>query len=156
MRVLAAEDSDAKWERVEPIVRDVLAAVEIVRVRDLYEAEREIERPGWSLLLLDISLDIRTASSPTGRGAHDHTGGLKLAGRMFYNECEIPTIVITGFDAFPTSRTTMETEVILGLEDVLREARKFLGVHLLGTVRVGVGDWAAQLRQLLTEVQCTS
>jgi hypothetical protein len=156
IRILAAEDSDAKWERVEPVVRSVLKDAEIVRVRDLFEAEREVERGFWSLLLLDISLDIKTASSESMRGAHDHIGGLKLAGRMFYNEREIRTIIITGFDAFPTSRSGTGDDMILGLDDVMREARKFLGKHLVGAVRVGVGDWADLLRKMLEEVKCAS
>jgi hypothetical protein len=156
MRILAAEDSDAKWERVEPVVRSVLPNAEIVRVRDLFEAEREVEHNEWSLLLLDISLDIKAAASGSMRGAHDHIGGLKLAGRMFYNEREIPTIIVTGFDAFPTSRVGTGADVILGLDDVLFEARKLLGSHLIGAVRVGTGDWANRLRVMLEEVKCES
>lgn len=156
-RVLAIEDSDAKWARVEPVARGALPRnAEIVRVGDLFQGERLVEQPGWDLLLLDISLDIKSGGSHGGRGAHDYLGGLKIAGRMFYNECEIPTIILTGFDAFPSGRSGGDADVILGREDVEREARRFLRSHLLGTVRVGAGDWAKELTLLLEGLDCAS
>lgn len=149
MRILAVEDNDRKWTRVENVVRSVIGDADIVRARDLKDAERLVEEGGWELLLLDISLDIRAGGDRGGRGAHDYTGGLKIAGRMFYLACEIPTIIVTGFDAFPTAASSAGQDVILGLEDVGRQARKFLGAYLLGSVRVGSSDWEANLRDLL-------
>lgn len=149
MRILAVEDNDRKWARVETVVRSVIGDADIVRARDLKDAERLVEESGWDLLLLDISLDIRAGGDRGGRGAHDYTGGLKIAGRMFYLACEIPTIIVTGFDAFPTAASSAGQDVILGLEDVGRQARKFLGAYLLGSVRFGSPDWEANLHNLL-------
>lgn len=152
-RVLAIEDNDAKWERVETVVRRALGPdAEITRVRDLYEGEQLVEEPGWDLLVLDISLDIRAGGARGGRGSHDFTGGLKIAGRMFYNECEVPTVIITGFDAFPTGGAAQEADVIMGLEDVERQARQFLGEHLLGTLRFGSHGWEDELVGMLARI----
>lgn len=150
MRVLAVEDGDQKWQRVEPLLLEALGPEsEIIRVRDQFEAERSVAQAGWDLLILDISLDIRAGGPHGGRGSHDYTAGLKIAGRMFYLECEIPTIILTGFDAFPSGRATSDKDVILGLEDVAREASRFLGDHLLGTIRVGVDGWEKALTNLV-------
>ena len=154
MRVLAIEDNDAKWERVEVVARRALGPdAELTRVRDLYEGERLVEAPGWDLLILDISLDIKAGGSRGGRGAHDYTGGLKIAGRMFYNECEVPTVIITGFDAFPTGGASAEADVIMGLEDVDRQARQFLGDYLLGTLRFGAPNWDQEFAKLLVSAR---
>jgi hypothetical protein len=153
MKVLAIEDSDPKWERVESVIRRCLGEVEITRAKDLHDGERLVEEPGWNLLILDISLDIRAGGGRGGRGAHDYTGGLKIAGRMYYQECEVPTIIVTGFDAFPTGAATHQNDVILGMEDVNREAGKLLRDHLLGSVRFGSGDWEDQLAALLAKVE---
>lgn len=148
MRVLAVEDNDAKWFRVEAVLREGLGDVSVTRAKDLRDAEQLVELDDWGLLILDISLDIRAGGDRGGRGAHDYTGGLKVAGRMFYLECEVPTILVTGFDAFPTAAAAGQ-DVILGLEDVGRQARKFLGHHLLGAVRFGSAGWEAELLELL-------
>lgn len=151
-RILAVEDDDRKWERVEKVVLEALAHTpEIVRARDQFEAERLVDEGGWDLLLLDISLDIRAAGVRGGRGTHDYTGGVKIAGRMFYYRREVPTIIITGFDNFPTARATQEQDVILGLTDVVRRVRRYLPDHLVGTVRYGPAGWEGRLAELLRE-----
>jgi len=152
MRVLAVEDNDPKWTRVEAVIRTVLGEVEIVRARDQLDAERLVDAGGWDLLILDMSLDIREGGARFGRRAHDYTGGLKIAGRMFYLESEVPTIIVTGFDAFPTSAASSGNDLILGLEDVEMKAREFLRDHLLGAVRFGSTGWEAGLSTLLMSV----
>ena len=152
MRILALEDSELKWKRIEAVVRDTLGQnVEITLARDLYEGEPLVQQTGWDLLILDISLDIRTGAGRGGRGGHDYTGGLKIASRMFYEACEIPTVIVTGFDAFPSS-ASQEDSIILGLEDVDRQARAFLKEHLLGTLRIGSPDWDTELARILVQV----
>lgn len=152
MRVLAVEDNDPKWSRIEAVVRSGLGDVEIVRARDQLEAERLVDEGGWDLMILDMSLDIRAGGARFGRGTHDFTGGLKIAGRMFYLECEVPTIIVTGFDAFPTSAASSGHDVILGFEDVEMRARDFLHDHLLGAVRFGSTGWETDLSTLLKNV----
>lgn len=149
MRVLAIEDNDAKWSRIESVLRSSLGHFELERACDLHNAELLVEKGGWDLLILDMSIDIRSGAGRGGRGTHDYTGGLKIASRMFYNECEVPTIIVTGFDAFPTGAAVAEQDVILGLEDIQRQARKHLGDHLLGAVRFGAQEWDKHLKLLL-------
>lgn len=147
MKVLVVEDGEIKWAQVKRIVRDALESAEIVRARDLFEGEREIILPGWDLLLLDISLDIRKGGGRAGT-AHDYVGGLKILGRMYYDEREVPTIIITGFDSFPSVRLNGDG-VMLGLEDIEREAARQLGPNLVGTVRHGPDGWEQELATLL-------
>lgn len=74
---------------------------------------------------------------------------MKIAGVMYYHECEIPTIIVTGFDAFPTMTSVSGHEVILGVQDVDRQARKLLERHLLGVVRFAQPGWDLELLKLL-------
>lgn len=147
MKILVVEDIDAKWERVEEIIRHVLPEAEIRRARDLFEGEREIAQPGWNLLVLDMSLDIRAGAGRAG-AAHDYVGGQKILGKMYYDELEIPTIIITGFDSFPTVRTNGDG-VMLGLEDVDAEASRQLGDKLIGTVRHLSVGWEQSFQTML-------
>jgi len=147
MRVLVIEDSDAKWKRVEEIISTSLPIAEIVRARDLFEGERAITTPGWDLLILDMSLDIRAGAGRAG-AAHDYVGGLKILGKMYYDELEMPTIIITGFDSFPTVRTNGDG-IMLGLEDVETEASRHLGDRLIGTVRHMSEGWEQRFEAML-------
>lgn len=147
MRILVVEDSDGKWEGVCAALTRVLPEAEVQRARDLYEGEREIAKPGWDLLILDISLDIR-AGAGRATAAHDYTGGLKIVGRMYYEEVEIPTIIITGFDSFPTTRTNGDG-IMLGLEYVEAEATRQLGENLIGMVRHLSEGWEERFEGLL-------
>lgn len=147
MRVLVIEDADTKWETVSATVQRVLPDAEIGRACDLFEGEREIAQPGWDLLILDMSLDIR-AGAGRAAAAHDYTGGLKIVGRMYYDELEVPTIILTGFDSFPTTRNNGDG-VMLGLENVEAEATKKLGDHLIGLVRYLSDGWEQRFVALL-------
>jgi hypothetical protein len=152
-RILAIEDQDAKWERVRQVVVDALPCCSIERVRDVYDAERLVVEGRWDLVILDISLDIRTGGK--GRIAHDYTGGLQVAGRMYYEDSSIPTVIVTGFDSYPTGGAAHEQEVILGSEDVQRQAKKFLGEDYLGAVRYNSPNWEDSLAQVLKEFVAT-
>jgi hypothetical protein len=147
MKILVIEDADGKWETVAAVLQRVLPTAEVHRARDLFEGEREIAQPGWDLLVLDMSLDIRTGAGRAS-AAHDFTGGLKIVGRMYYDELEVPTIILTGFDSFPTTRTNGDG-VMMGLESVEAEATRKLGDHLIGLVRYLSNGWEERFEALL-------
>lgn len=147
MKILVVEDSEPKWLRIDEIIRGVLPAAEIERARDLFEGERAIAARGWDLLILDMSLDIRADAGRAG-AAHDYVGGLKILGKMYYDELEVPTIIITGFNSFPTVRTNGDG-VMLGLEDVEAEASRQLGDHLVGTIRHLSEGWEERFQAML-------
>lgn len=63
-----------------------------------------IEEPGWDLLLLDMTLDLRRGGVRRPSSAQDYTGGLKIIGQMYWDELLAPTIIITAFDSFPSQR----------------------------------------------------
>lgn len=148
MRILIIEDNDDKCKRVSTITLEVLPSATIVRASDYFEADQKIEEPGWDLLLLDMTLDLRRGGAGRPGTAQDYTGGLKIVGKMFYDELAVPTLVITGFDSFPTARSNGKGSV-LGLEAVECEARRQLGDLLIGTVRHGPDEWEDKFRGLL-------
>lgn len=146
-RILGIEDQDDKWSRVREVITKVVPDHTIKRVKDMFEAEKCIEDGGWDLVILDISLDIR--SSGRGKSAHDYLGGLELAGHMYYEDRSIPTIIVTGFDSYPTGGAVQEQSVILGSEDVQSQAETFLGDDYLGTIRYNSPSWEEKLGDLL-------
>ena len=151
MRVLAIEDNDDKFERVAEVVLSALPTVSLVRACDLFEAERAIEEEGWDLLLLDMTLDLKRGGARRAGTAQDYTGGMKVIGQMYWDELMVPTIIITAFDSFPSSRSGGDGAVI-GLEAVELEASEKLADLLIGTVRNGPEGWEDELRALLARV----
>jgi hypothetical protein len=151
-RLLGIEDNDHKWDRIQRVLEARLDnSVEIVRAVDQISGEQHINDGGWDLIILDMSLDIRRSSGRPGQGGHDFTGGLKIAGRMYYLRKEVPTIIVTGFDAFPSGQPDQSQDVILGLEDIERQARKYLGDHLVAIFRYGPAGWEDVLTAHLEE-----
>jgi len=148
-RVLGIEDQDVKWARVHALLSEAIPDSRVERAKDMFEAESMVEEGRWDLVILDISLDIRSAGR--GRSAHDYIGGLEIAGHMYYEDCSIPTIIVTGFDSYPTSGAAHEHNVILGSEDVQRKACEFLGDDFLGAVRYNAPGWEGKLLQLLKD-----
>lgn len=148
MRVLIIEDNDDKYDKVAEIASESLPDASFERACDLYEAELQIENESWALLLLDMTLDLRRGGTQRTGAAQDYTGGLKIIGQMYYDDIPVPTIIITGFDSFPTSKNGGDG-VVLGLEAVESQARARLGDLLIGLVRHGPETWEGELRELL-------
>lgn len=152
-RVLAVEDSPVKWADLQSLVEPLLpVGCELVHVGDLKAALAHIAAGGWDLLLLDVSLDV-TTNGGAARGGKEFTGGLTIAGRMYYLRRSIPTIIVTGFETFITARPQTEQDVVLGLQDVDREMRRYLGDDVIGLVRYGSDNWKAELEELLRRLQ---
>jgi len=148
MRVLVVEDNDSKWSRLREVVEGALPPETLlVRACDIFEANLRIEEGGWDLLLLDMTLDLRRG----GRSLPDYTGGLKVIAKMYYDDMLVPTLIVTGFDSFPTSRSNGDG-VVLGLEAVEYEARRHLGDLLKGTIRHGPEGWDRILHFMLLEL----
>jgi CheY-like chemotaxis protein len=149
--ILVVEDTDDKYEQICAVLNRCLPNFSIARARDLFEGERAVSRGDADLLILDMSLDVRAGSGRSGSGSHDYTGGLKITARMYYLERELPTIIMTNFDSFPTRRAAEGSEVVLGLDEVRSQAEKHLGKSLIGTLRYGPQGWDSAFSELLKQ-----
>lgn len=149
-RLLVIEDSDVKWREVSKVLRGLSLPVEITRAATIEDANREIAKRQWSIVILDISMDIRSSTSGRGAGGHDTTGGLKIAERMFYLEHDAPIVIVTAFDAFPSGQG--RRGAVLGLQDVVAEASDLLGELLVGWVRYSEPGWSTLLAEKVTGV----
>lgn len=150
-RVLIIEDSESKYRDVLETVRAFLPAnIEISRAGTIEEADDAVAQRGWDLICLDVSLDIRSSSAGPRAGGHDAIGGLKILERMYLLNYDAPVIVITAFDAFPPGDD--RTGVVLGIEEVLREAKRFMGALVVGHVSYGANTWRSDLECLFGKV----
>lgn len=122
------------------------AGTELLHVGDMVSAKDALYNQHWDLLLLDVSLDINPGGGDR-RAGKEFTGGVTLASRMRYRRKEVPTIVVTGFTTFLSVKPENELDVVLGLQDVEREMRRFLKEHVVGVVRYGADGWKDELTE---------
>jgi CheY-like chemotaxis protein len=149
--VFVVEDSQSKWRDIKHLLAEENIGEEhIALAQTLVQAEDMIFERAWSFMILDVSLDI--AKSKNGHGGHDVLGGLRLAQKMHLLGCEVPTIIVTAFDAFPASESYREGVQILGLAEVNDRAQAVLGNKYVGHVRYGDPDWKKQFKELLKKV----
>lgn len=151
-RILIAEDSDSKYARVLAVVRECAPVdTEIARASTGVEAERALLAEAWSLLVLDISLQIKSGGRVGGGGGMANLGGLSIANKLYLKARELPTVIVTAFDSFEATNATSSRAEIVGLEEIQRRAAAFLGSHLLGCVRYGGDAWEAELRAVIAK-----
>ena len=149
--ILVIEDSDTKWREIEILLHSIDdIEISFERAKTMQEANRLVSSQTWSLILLDISMNIKSSSSGPAAGGHDFTGGLKIAERMYYLGQDAPIIIVTAFDAFP-AKVEGRGEV-LGLDEVVKSASNTLGELLVGSVRYGESGWSKKLEILVREV----
>tara|TARA_R110002153_G_scaffold150048_3_gene301624 strand:- start:357 stop:830 length:474 start_codon:yes stop_codon:yes gene_type:complete len=149
--LLVVEDSEVKWREIHSLLLNMQdVALSIERAKTIDEANRLISDKRWSLILLDISMDIRESASDTSSGGHDTTGGLRVAQRMYYLERDAPIIIVTAFDSFPTR--IQDRGAMLGLNDVLASASGMLGDLLIGLVKYQEDGWEDKLSKLIRTV----
>lgn len=144
LHVLIVEDKDDKYREVCAALTEYLATeIEIVRASTITEGEDRLEDRAWSLVVLDISMDISGASTGPIRGGHANLGGLDIIERMFLLGIDLPTVVVTGFDYFQSVGAREEAEFI-DLDELNRRVQRHLGANYLGCLRYGVDGWQSQ------------
>jgi CheY-like chemotaxis protein len=153
-RILIVEDSDAKFGRLQALIGPVAQSINGVceRAATLTEAETRIDTGVWSLVVLDISLDIAKTTAGPKLGGHATLGGLNVATKMFLLEREVPTIIVTAFDMFQETGVELAGYNSLGLEDIKRRASEMLGGAFLGCIRYGEPGWEDTLMALVREI----
>lgn len=143
--VLIVEDKEAKFDDLKRVVEDVVPEATIVRATTVVEAENLLPQVTWSIVVLDISMDINGTSKGALGGGHASLGGLDVIDTMYYEGLEIPTVVVTGLDYFISSKN-MEGADYIGLEELEKMVRDKLAGQYLGCIRYGIDGWSTRLK----------
>ena len=138
--VLIVEDSDKKFEAVSQCVKQAHFGCEVVRASTMVEAEKLILTRIWSLIVLDVSMDIAPSRyGPKVRG-QANVGGLAIARKMFLLDKEAPTIIVTAFDSFTAPGAGASRSEILGFEE-------YLPSSLVACLRYNVDGWRRSMME---------
>jgi CheY-like chemotaxis protein len=148
MTILIVEDVDDKYvDVVRCFRRHATGSPDVVRAENLNDAEDEVMKSGWSLMILDISMDISPSGSADYSAGHATMGGLDVLERMYLLKLDIPTVLVTGFDSFQDADRF--DNAIMNLGDVDALAKGWLGAAYLGCVRYGTANWEVALGNII-------
>ncbi|MDV3503703.1 response regulator [Marinobacter sp. M-5] len=100
-KILVVEDEDPKIEHLMRFLKVVHEDFEIETARSVMSALEKIPQVRPSLLLLDMSLPTFDVGDLESGGRPQGYGGLEVLRQMVMLDLDCPTIVITGYEAFP-------------------------------------------------------
>ncbi|MBK0023884.1 hypothetical protein IAE29_23675 [Ochrobactrum sp. S46] len=150
MKILIVEDRDDKFEDIALVARPSCpGGASFHRSTTSVSAIDELSRDSWSLLLLDMSIDIRSGKVNVARGGHANLGGLDIIEYLYLFEVSLPTIIITGFDYFEAARSEERTTELVGLDKIAATAAAKIGENFLGVVRYQDTGWRDDLQSLI-------
>jgi hypothetical protein len=148
--VLIIEDVDQKHDEVKAVVANVLPInASFSRARTVVEAQDAIEADNWSLIVVDISMDIADSGGAKTREGHANLGGIDIIEQMYLLERDAPTVIVTGFDYFIRSSREHEQTEAQTFGDLSIRAKNWLGDKFLGCVRYGKAGWEERLKDAL-------
>lgn len=127
LRILLVEDEVPKSTQIELFLRGLCLPMDISFARSVNSALDSLEECIPDLLLLDMSLptiDVDISNKESG-GRPQGFGGIEVLRNMKYSGISCPTIVVTGYEAFPREGGDLDiSQLRLELEaefpDVLR------------------------------------
>lgn len=151
--ILVVEDSDVKFQHIAAVVRSAIGEsdFEIVRAHNAITAEHYISGGHWTLIVLDISLNI-AETRRSNNGGHATLGGLGIIERMFLLDQAAPTVIVTAFDAFEAKGGNGMKSALVDLNYIDDYARKTLNADFLGSVRYSSDGWERDLLSKITEI----
>ena len=149
LNILLVEDESPKRRHVERFLNRWSASISLEVAMSVNSALDALDRSLPDLLLLDMSLPTFDVGEGEAGGRPQGFGGVEILRHMTLAEIECPTIVITGYEAFPTEagKTVELTEL---RESLSKEFPKLLlGVlHFNSTYE----EWKVALERTLAEL----
>lgn len=147
-RVLIVEDEEQKFNDISEVLTGTMPDIRPVRSATARDAERQflLRRP--DLLILDISMGIAESTGPA-RGGFANLGGMDILERLYLTGVSSPTIILTGFDLFKSSRSRSSDYELIGLEEIRELAERKLGEQFIDCIRYDGPEWRSKLETAL-------
>ncbi|MBB5320530.1 response regulator [Marinobacter oulmenensis] len=100
-RILVVEDEDPKLQHLLSFISTIDSNFQVVSARSVTSALQKIQEVSPDLLLLDMSLPTFDVGELEAGGRPQGYGGLEVLRQMAMLDLECPTVVVTGYEAFP-------------------------------------------------------
>ena len=152
LRILLVEDEDPKRLHVVSFIESCAAKASIITAKSVNSALDALQEEVPDLILLDMSLPTFDVGDGESGGRPQGFGGIEILRHMTYAGIGCPTLVITGYEAFPreAGRPVDLSQLRQELEEEFPDV--FRGVlHYNSTF----DEWKVDLRRLLDELNLT-
>lgn len=148
MKLLIVEDEEPKREAVLAFASTLFAWSGIATARSVRSAISSIRSDPPKLLLLDMSLPTFDIAPGEPGGRPQGEGGVEVLRYLEMSETVLPTIVVTGYDAFKKPDGQR-----IGYERLSEELRRDYPGIFRGLVHFDPiqGVWGEQLRALIVD-----
>lgn len=146
--VLLVEDEDPKRAHIENYLGALDWGVTIRIARSVNSALDALEIARPHLLLLDMSLPTFDIGDGEGGGRPQGFGGIEVLRQMTLSEWRCPTIVITGYEAFPR-----ESGKTVDLSQLRSELEIEFPAIMKGVLHYNstFDEWKSQLNKTLSD-----
>lgn len=149
MNVLLVEDEDPKKDAVLAVIAREFPEIRTNIARSVRSAIASIRSTTPNLLLLDMSLPTFDISPGEPGGRPQGSGGIEIMRFLDMQDIALPTIVLTGYDAF--SKTDGRR---IGFEALREELARDFPDFFCGIIHFDsiTGEWMDHFRLLVAKV----
>jgi CheY-like chemotaxis protein len=107
IRALLVEDESPKLAHIFRFMREAFSQVSVVDARSVSSALDAIDEEKFDFLLLDMSLPTFDVGQGEHGGRPQGFGGIEILRHINMAGLDLPTIVLTGYEAFPDESGTL-------------------------------------------------
>lgn len=150
MDVLLVEDEDPKRRHISEFLGELQPSISVRAARSVTTALDAVETKPPDLMLLDMSLPTFDVAAGEPGGRPQGFGGLEIVRTMALLGATCPTIIITGYEAFPSDSGEQ-----VQLADLESDLHAVLGIHFLGVLHFSsaLDDWKTELLAKIDNVR---
>ena len=150
MEILVVEDTGPKQSKIVSFLFEHYNYTNIQVANSVRSAIGFLENENFDLMLLDMSLPTYDISAEETGGRPQSFGGMEVLRNAELLEIQIPTIVVTAYEAFVKGKRKLS---LSGMDEELSNDHPdvYCGLVYYNSV---LGTWEAELNQLIDRI-CT-
>lgn len=149
IRALLVEDESPKLAHICRFLRESFPHVSVLDARSVSSALDAIEDDSFDFLLLDMSLPTFDVGQGEHGGRPQGFGGIEILRHIAMAGLELPTIVLTGYEAFPDEYGTL-----IDLNTLRRRMTEEFPETVIAVVHFNssLDDWQVSLQPAIARI----
>lgn len=149
VHALLVEDEAPKLAHIRRFMRESFSNVSVADARSVSTALDAIEEEDFNLLLLDMSLPTFDVGQGEHGGRPQGFGGIEILRHIVMEGLFLPTIVLTGYEAFPD-----EAGTLIDLNTLRQRMTEEFPDTVIAVVHFNssLDDWKVTLRPIIEKL----
>lgn len=149
IHALLVEDESPKLAHIRRFMRESFSNISVSDARSVSTALEVIEDDSFDLLLLDMSLPTFDVGQGEHGGRPQGFGGIEILRHIAMAGIVLPTIVLTGYEAFPD-----EAGALIDLDTLRQRMTEEFPETVIAVVHFNssLDDWRASLRPVIEQI----